>query len=223
MPYVRAKKYVRKSTKPKSTFNAKVRKVITKAAQLKHVANEVSVSPFTAATIYTHCPTQNIAPGTGISARLGDQVKLHKLILNGYVFAAQLSNANAKFRVSVIYSTQGKAASSVTSGGFNYADLFLPNTYTVNGICGVFDEKAVTVLSDQIIDINSFVSTATDIKSWTQEIYLKDVKCEYIDSGSAFAKKKNLYIIFQAYSAAGANPTNCGSFFYSYDLQFKDI
>lgn len=227
MPYVPLKRsYVRKSkyaSKKSKSFATKVRTVISRAAQTKHVSAEVSTSAVVANTIYTISPTQNIAAGTSISGRLGDAVKLHKLRLNGYVFAAALANANAKFRVTVFYSSTAKAASTTTSGAFAPIDLFLNNTYTLSPITGQIDEKALTLLADQTIDLNSIVASSSDVKSWTMDIYLKDIKMNFIESGSAFGETKNLYICYQAYSIAGANPTNCGAMFFSYDLQFKDI
>lgn len=224
MPYVKPKKPVR--TKPKYTrksFTKSVKRIIHGDSQLKHFTSESSVTPVVSATIYTYSPTQNISAGTAISNRIADQIYLHRLKLHGYVFAAALSNANAKFRVSVVYCAQQTVATTITSGGLTYAQLFLPNTFSVNGICGVFDEKSVQVLSDQTIDLNSYITSANDIKTFTADIMLRDIKYKYIDTNSTFGQYKNLYVVVQSYSSAGANPTNCGSLFFSTDLQFKDM
>jgi len=221
MPYVRKSKFVRKSKKTKS-FSARVRKVITSAAQLKHVTNSSFTTGMDSDVMYFTSPTQNIAQGTSIRERIGDQVKLHQLKLNGFFNASTLALASAKFRVSVFYSAYSKAAASVTAGAFTAGELFLPNT-TSTPVNAIFDEKAVTVVADMIIDVNSIVSTAQDIKSFAMTIPLKDVRARYVDSGSAFLDKRNLYIMVTGYTPVGANIADLGVYSYSYDLQFKDI
>jgi len=210
-----------KRTYKKKSLTTKIKKVITKMSELKHLTTEQSVFPAAAATIYTFSPTQRIVQGVTNDQRIGDQIQLHKLKLHGYVYAANVANANTKWRISVVYSSAQVVATSITSAGLSFAALFLPNTYAVNGICGVFDEKAVTVLSDQTLDHNSFVSTSQDIKSWSTDIYLKDSKFPYIEGTSPYGKSKNLYVVAQAYTTAP--PTDCGAFFFSCDLQYKDM
>lgn len=222
MPYVRKNSRFKRKPASKKLVNT-IKRVVNGQSQLKHLNAEVSVSPVAAATIYSFSPTQNIVAGTAINQRLADQVYLHKLKLHGYVFGAVAANANTKFRVSVVMSAIQVNCTTVTSGGLSAAQLFLPNTYTVNGICGVFDEKAVAVLSDQTIDLNAIVSTSKDIKSWATEIYLKDRKYSFLDTGSIYGSKQSMYVVMQAYTPVAANVADCGSWFTSVDLQFKDI
>jgi len=215
--YARKRKYTKK---PKS-FATRVRKVISSTAQTKHATNEVVFSGMAGGTIYTVSPTQNIAAGTTISGRLGDEVKLHKLRINGFYQAPAIANANVKLRVSVFYSSAAKAASTLTSGAFTSGDLFLSSTFS-NPIYGQYDDKALQLLGDVTMDICSNYSLSQDVKSFAMDILLKDIKMSYIDSGSAFGEKKNLYIVFQAFGS-GIPSTNLGICTYSYDLQFKDI
>jgi len=219
MPVKRKSKRVYK----KKSFATKVKKVITKMSELKHKCAEVSVATVAAGTIYTQSPTQTVIQGVGNDERIGDSLYLHKIKIHGYVFAAALPNACVKFRISVLYSSIAINAATITAAGLSFSSLYLPGTTSVNGICGQYDEKAVTVLSDQTIDLNSMITNANDIKSWSTDIYLKDRKMDYLESGSPFGKTKNLYVMMQAYSAANTHLLNCGSFFFSYDLQYKDI
>lgn len=216
MPYKKFKKAYKKKS-----LTTKVKKIITKMSELKHFTTEQSLPTVAAATIYTYGPTQGIVQGVGNDERIGDQIQLHKIKLHGYVFAAAVANANTKWRISVVYSSAQLNATTMNSSGLSFAALYLPDTYALNGICGVYDEKAVTVLSDQTLDHNSFVSTSQDIKSWSTDIYLKDQKFPYIEGASPFGKNKNLYVVVQAYTTAA--PSNCGSFFFSMDLQYKDL
>lgn len=225
MPLATKRKYVRKSKYPAKkfkSFTTRVRKVISSAAQTKHATNEVVFAGMAGGSIYTVCPTQNIAAGTDIRSRLGDAVKLHKLRINGFFQAPGVANANVKLRVSVFYSSSQKAAATITSGAFTPQELFLPATYVANPIYGQFDEKALQLLGDVTMDITSNYSLSSEIKSFAMDIYLKDIKMNYIDSGSAFGEKKNLYIIFHAFGS-GIPAANVGTVAYSYDLQFKDI
>lgn len=223
--YVRKSTYARKSkyAKKPQSFTARVRKVITATAQTKHKSGEISLSPVVGSQLYTFSPTQIINTGSDIYSRIGDQIKLHKLVMNGYVIAPIIANANVKYRISVIYSALPRAAVALTSGGLTYSEVALPNTATINPVTLQFDEKAVDVLGDVTIDLNSLVSTSQDIKSWTMTIPLKDIRFNYSETGGQYGEKKNLYILFQSFGAGGLALPNQGSFFFSYDLQFKDI
>ena len=219
MPYVRRKS--RKSVKPAS-FAKRVRKVIASTAQLKHASNNSNVSSMDTDIMYFTSPTQNISPGTAINQRLGDQVKLKYLKVNGYFSAATLANANAKFRVTVFYCPEARAASSVTSNAFTQAELFMPNSVNTT-TCAMFDEKALTVLADLSIDLNSNVSTSQEIKSFAFTVPLKNAVLNFRESGSAFSHKRNLYIMVTGHTPVVANVTDVGFFTYSYDLGYTDI
>jgi len=221
MPYVRKSSYKRKYTKKPKSFASRVRKVITAAAQLKHAANSTSITSMDSDIVYYTSPTQTISQGTGIGQRIGDQVKLHMLKINGQIDAPTSVVATAKFRVAVFYSTEDKAASSVTATAFTQAEIFLPNASPA--VSNHFDEKAVTVLADINFDLNSLTSTAPDVKSFAIYVPLKDVRARYQEGGSAFVDKKNLYIMVTGWSPIVANVTNIGNCNYAYDLQFKDI
>ena len=221
MPYARKPRYRRKSVKPVS-FAKRVRKVISSTAQVKHASNALYYASINQDDIHVLSPTQNISQGTAINQRLGDQVKLKSLNINGFFSAATLANANVKFRVSVFYCTEGKSASSGTIGAFTSSELFLPNTNTTPSY-GQFDEKAVTLLADMTMDLNSNISTSQEVKSFVINIPLKNVKCNYKESGSAFSDKKNIYIMVTGYTPVALNVTDLGQLFYSYDLEFTDI
>lgn len=219
MPYVRRKS--RKSVKPAS-FAKRVRKVIASTAQLKHASNSSNVSSMDTDLMYFTSPSQNIAQGTAINQRLGDQVKLKYLKINGYFSAATLANANTKFRVSVFYCAEGKAASSVTTGAFTQAELFLPNSVNTT-VCAMFDEKAITVLADMTVDLNSNISTSQEIKSFAFTVPLKNAVLNFRESGSAFSNKRNLYVMVTGHTPVVLNVADVGFFTYSYDLGFTDI
>lgn len=220
MPYVRRKP--RASFKKKPSFAKRVRKVISSTAQVKHASNTSATASMDQDVMYFTSPTQNIAQGTSITTRVGDQIKLKYLRLNGLFHASALANACTRFRVAVFFCADGKSASSVTSGAFTAAEIFMPNTTSTNTY-GMFDEKYVNVLADIIVDLNSSVSTSLDVKSWAINIPLKNVTCNYKESGSAFSAKKNLYIMITSYSPNAAQATDTGAFTYSYDLAYNDI
>lgn len=221
MPYYKKRKIISKSVSKKS-FNARVRKVITAAAQTKHITGVFGVDSMDDRVMYFQSPTQNIAPGTGIGQRIGDAVKLHSLKLHGWFVASTLALSCVKWRVTVFYSAKSTAAAGVTSGAFTATELFLPNT-TLVPAAGMFDEKAVQLLADTTIDLNSLLSTAQDIKSFSINVPLKDIRANYIDSGSAFVDKKNLYVMVTGYTAVGANVADLGNSYIAWDLSFKDI
>jgi len=221
MPYAR-RKYSRKTTKKPASFAKRVRKVISATAQLKHASNNTFVGTLSNDLMYFTCPTQNVARGTAINERIGDQVKLKYLKINGFFSASTAANANVKMRVSVFYCTDGRSASSVSVGTFSAQDLFHPNTFGTPST-GAWDEKAITVLADMTIDLNSNVSTSQEVKSFAFTVPLKNSVCSYKESGSAFSHKRNLYIMITGHTPVGANVLNLGQVAYSYDLGFNDI
>lgn len=222
MPYVRRKPRYSSKSKKLPSFAKRVRKVISSTAQTKHASNNVVTLAMDTDVMHFTSPTQNISQGTAINQRLGDQVKLKYLKLNGYFYAATLANSCTKFRVSVFYCTDAKAASSMTVGAFTRDELFQPNT-TFTPTNGMFDEKHVTVLADLIVDLNSSISTAQDIRSFAVNIPLKNVTCNFKESGSAFASKKNIYIMIVGATTNSLNVADVGSYSYSYDLAYQDI
>lgn len=221
MPYVRRKPRYSRKSKPQS-FAKRVRKVITSTAQVKHATNTSIVFSMDDTLMYFTSPTQNISQGTAINQRLGDQVKLKYLKINGLFSAATLANAACKFRISVFYCPEGKAASSVTTGAFTGAELFQPNTATTPAV-GMFDEKAVTVLADMTVDLNSSISTAQDVKSFAFNIPLKNAVLNFREAGSAFSNKRNLYIMVTGYTPVALNVGDLGFYSYTYDLAYTDI
>lgn len=223
MPYVRRKpRYSSKSNKSVS-FAKRVRKVINSTAQLKHASNTSAAIAMDANVLHFTSPTQNISQGTAINQRLGDQVKLKYLKVNGLFHAATLANACTKFRVSVFYCADGRAASSMTTGAFSVAELFQPNTAATTPTDGMYDEKYVSILADLVVDLNSNVSTAQDVKSFAFNVPLKNVTCSFKESGSAFAAKKNIYIMICGFTPTAANIADIGTYTYAYDLGFTDI
>lgn len=222
---MKSTKSTRRTYRPKKqvSFASRVKKVIKATAQLKHSGNELFTDPVASQTFYFVSPTQRISQGTDIQSRLGDQVKLQYLKINGYVNAPSTTLTNTRWRIFVFYSSIGAAAATTTSGAFTASQLFQSGTGVANKTSGIFDEKAITVLADQLIDLNSMVDTSKDVKSFAMNIPLHDFKFSYVDGGSAFGKNKNLYLAVTGYTTNVAAAANIGSYYYSYDLGFKDI
>lgn len=220
MPYVRRKSRASKPTK--QSFTRRVKKVIASTAQLKHVSNQTVITSSDSDLFYFTSPTQGITPGTAIGQRIGDQVKLKSLNINGMFIAATNANANVKYRVSVFYCAEARAAASAAIGAFTLAEMFMPNTFGPP-ILGRFDEKALTVLADMTIDLNSNLSTSQEVKSFAFTVPLRNAVLNFRDSASVFSNKRNLYIMVTPYTPVTANVADCGTIAYSYDLSYTDI
>jgi len=52
---------------------------------------------------------------------------------------------------------------------------------------------------------------------------LKNAVCNWKESGSAFAHKRNLYIMITGHTPVVLNVNDVGFFTYSYDLGYTDI
>lgn len=73
-----------------------------------------------------------------------------------------------------------------------------------------------------MIDINSLVATASDLKTIAFTVPLSG-KFSYQASAAVFGKMKNLYIVVIAHVVGGVNGTTaCGSMVLNTDLVFQD-
>jgi len=121
------------------------------------------------------------------------------------------------YRVLVLWSGEEYNVTASTSG-LTYAEIFHPNanTFACNGIV---NSKAVTVLHDQMVTINSLLTTTAEAVQLDFKVPL-NTRFAYQAAGSTMGKVKNLYVVVIGSIVGGAG--SVGNFFFNTDLIFQD-
>jgi len=172
-------------------------------------------------TIYTNSCTPLIVQGTSNTQRIGDKIHLDSLRLNGWINTPTASGAYT-YRVMILWS--GNEYNNVGLGsGLGFSEVFLPSTGSSFVTSGIVNPKAVTVLYDEIIVINSLLTGVSDAVSFTKSIPLRQ-DFMYENSAAVYGKTKNLYFVVMG-SVSGGTPatTVVGSIGASYDIVFKPL
>lgn len=206
-----------RARKPKGKTSFK--SLVTNTLPSKQMSSQLT-GAFTHSTQLTLCPTAQVSQGTANYNRVGDQIQLQALKLNGVYFSHTTAGAYT-FRIIVGYS--GEEYNNTTfATGLTTAQLFLPNTYTNFVSTGIINPRAFRVLHDSKIDLNSQIAAVADLASFSHTVSLGGIKFDYQESTSALGKLKNLYVVVVADVAGGAiGTTSSGTMVMSCDLIFK--
>lgn len=211
--------YRKKRVSPKTT----VKKTILGMAQTYHrgISDATIASNLVHNNIVGYNISAQIQQTTTLAGRQGDQVYLMGLKLKGVVTTPTTAGAY-KYRVLVYFSGEEfNPASLGTAVGSS--EIFLPNTVGNYTVHGQINNKAITLLSDQIVDVNSTISGVQDVASVDINLGLYR-KFEYQADGSAYGKTSNLYVSVIPFVASGvAGTTSCGQAYISADLTFKNL
>lgn len=171
--------------------------------------------------IYTVSPTQNVTQGTSNEGRVGDKIELCSLKING-LFTTAVTASAYSYRIMVVMSGEEFSATSITTSGLGPTELFLPNTNATIYPNGIINPKAVTVLHDETIEINSLIAATAD---WQRVAFTVPLNKSYPyqATASTHGKFKDLYIVVIGSILGGTTSvTACGSWTGSYDLIFKN-
>ena len=205
-----------KSKKKKSNLKQK----IINYKQAKHQAAS-DLCNMLHSSIFVKSLTTLITQGDTISNRDGDEIYLEALKYAINIQAPATANGYS-YRFMVILHDNEVTANWAT-GGLAVADLFLPGTEANWGANAIPNSKAVTVLHDEVLDINSQVAGAIDCYSIKGTVQLNRL-FPYKASGSTWGKFKNLYMVLIGCSCAGtAGVTATGTAVVAYDLIFKNV
>lgn len=214
----------RKTTyKKKVSFPNKVKKTILSMAETYHRGiNDSSLNgPLLHSNLYTYNLTAQVQQGTSLAQRQGDAIYLMGVNIRGSIFAPTTAGAY-QYRIMVVRS--GKETNPATLlAGIGAADVFLPNTYSTFTINGQINSKALTLLYDQTVDVNSQLTATADVAQVNISIPIYK-KFEYQSDGAVYGKKDNVYVLVTAIVAGGtAGTTSCGQFLGSADVIFKNL
>lgn len=201
------------------TFQQKVKET----QQAKHFTG-TAIATLLHNGLLAQYPTRGIVQGVANNERLGDSVFLEAIKIKGFYNAPTASNAYV-CRIMVGYTgeeyTTGTNPSNLVAGDITTQELFLPGTDTIGSVNGLVNSKAIQIMYDTTIDVNSQVDLARTTHSFAFTVQLNK-KFPYQRAGSTFGKFKNLVIIATGF-APGATPlAGIGDISYGFDLIFRD-
>jgi len=180
-------------------------------------ADGTVTAALTHGSIYTSGMTQKIAQGDGNGERTGDSVYLVALKVQGAIHSAAAVTGANMYRIIVCWSGEEYNVTGSTSG-LTYAEMFHPNanTFACNAIV---NSKAITVLYDEMVTINSLLTTTAEAVQINFKVPLNQ-RFSYQAAGSTMGKVKNLYVVVIGSIVGGSG--SVGNFFFNTDLIFQD-
>lgn len=224
MPYRKPSRtytQTKRKSKLRGPSKGSVLATIRSAQPAKHISRQISANLLQNEGQSANL-TANIVQGVEDSERLGDSVYLEAVKLN--VTCETPTTAGAySFRLIAGFSGEEYSNVSMANTGLSYAQMFLPATGATNfyQINNAINAKAFTTLFDQVVNINSTISSVRDTQSFHVTIPLKQ-KFDYQSAFSVYGKTKNLYVYGIGSVAGGTdNTTAVGNVFVTYDLIFK--
>jgi len=214
---LRSKQGPRKGSR--KSFAAKVRSL---APYKHHTVNDsvASQQSMTHNTVYTTSLTQKISQGDDNVSRDGDAIVIAGIKVQGSVVTAAASGAYM-FRVMLCFSGEEYNVSG-SSSGLGPTEIFLPSNGSSFLANACVNPKAVTVLHDELVDINSLIASTRDLKNVAFKVNLNQ-KFPYQATASIYGKVKNLYLVVVGSVVGGtAGTTDVGQHFFNVDIVFQN-
>ena len=221
MPKSRSGSYVKSrrrkgAQKTKVATVAAVKRMINGVLEKKQKPLQVISPAMSIDVLYTFNFTAQIPQGTTDGSRIGDQISLGSLEVNLRYQTGSIGGAY-QLRVLIFWSGEefNPSINTLTAGSFTASQLFLP------GVTGLYpfapcNSKAVTLLHDQIMNIDSQIEGKSDVGVSRINIPFKGQTFKYQESGSVYGKTRNLYMVV----LPTATVSGAGEFGYVY-LQSK--
>lgn len=173
--------------------------------------------------IYTMSPTQVITQGTANTNRQGDAIYMNALRVNGLFSTPNNASDAFTYRILVVKHGDNLTAPTSLPSLISHSDLFLPNTGNTIEVNSLVNPKAVTVLYDQTVEINSVLETSAEWHRVSFTVPL-NTNFQYASTASTFGKNYNLYICLIGCVFGGASDTTAaGTFTGSADLIFQNL
>lgn len=202
--------------------NKSFKKQVFDTQPARHFTAEDSESS-THNTLLTTMPTQGVAQGSTNISRQGDSIYICALKIK-FNFQANSASNGYQWRILVGWTGEEITTANIESSfvsGLAATEIFLPTT-TSNWVAnGIVNPKTFTCLYDQTYDLNSQVTSASDIIGDSATIRINQA-FDYQSSGSRLGKVKNLAIVVVGCVVGGVSgTTSVGNVVASWDLIFK--
>lgn len=183
------------------------------------VDSTLNISGVVQSTIYTNNLTAQITQGTSVYNRQGDSIFIKNVHIKGAVFSDSVAGAY-QFRVMLVTSGEEYDFGTGFGSGLTSGQMFLtPSVVPTNSIV---NPKAITVLHDETIDINSQVSGAPDIAG-VDFLVRMNKKFPYQSDGAVYGKTKNLYLVVIGFRLGAGVGVDVGDVFLNTAVEFKNL
>lgn len=220
-------KYPTKKRVSKGKVSTAVKQYVKKASlmktEIKNYNLVVSNAAVVHATQYAHAMTQGIVQGTTNEDRVGDEIFINAIRFN--ILVASNATAGAySYRLMLVWSGEEfNNAGTLASTSLASSEVFLPGFDNGAKFLGVVNRKAVTVLWDRVVDINSNIANTSDCITVSGTIGMKNQRFPYQAAGSIYGKTKNLYFVAIPNVVNGVTgTTGCGAITITYSIDFRD-
>jgi len=202
-----------------NSFAQKVRSL----APYKHtyLNDDVYLQTVTHNSINCMAITPKVTVGTGNDQRIGDSIVPVSLKISGEVHTDATAGAYM-FRVIVFWSGEEFNPTGLTTGVFTAPELFLTNSGTFYLPNAIVNPKAITVLHDELIDINSQISATNDVRRLKFSVPLGSKKFPYQAGGSVYGKTRNLYLMVTGARIGAVAGNAVGGCTINADMVFQD-
>lgn len=215
-----------KKSAPKKKVSAQLMKQIKKASLMQTEIKTSTLVPASTGLLHgtqLACNvTAAITQGVQFYQRVGDEVFLNSIRFNITVQSPTASGAYS-YRLMFVYSGEEYATTALSAASLPATEVFLGGASTTNPYTGVANRKAVTVLWDQVVDINSVIAATRDVQTVRGVLNLRNVRFPYQTSTSVYGKVKNIYFVVLPNVANGTiGSTACGAIDMSYSIDFRD-
>jgi len=208
-------------TKVSAAIKREIRKVSMRNTEIKNCSTGSSAS-LTHATQQAYNQTAIIINGTNSLQRVGDEIFLQYLRLNFLISAPTTAGAYS-YRLMAVYSSEEYANTSFSTASLAFSEMFLINATAGTNVSAVPNLKAITILYDTVVDVNSNITGVSEVANVHTVINLKNHRFPYQAGGSAQGKFKNLYIVVIPYVVGGVvGTTGCGTVNCNASLDFRD-
>lgn len=193
------------SGKAKRGLDKHIRSVVRRNEEAKYKVFNTTVATAKHDTLYTLNVCGNIARGTTMFNRIGDEIFLNALHLKIGAFNA--IDDTCMVRVMVVKSDKDHlAADDTLNTGLGSSEMFLvdsagTSTFSAGMYQGILDPKLVTCVYDKLITINTPLSGKKLQKSTNIFIPIHQ-KFQY-ETASNYGKKENWYVVCSAWSYGG--------------------
>lgn len=210
----------RSKVSAKAPTSTEVKKAILSMSATKHYTKTRGTNMIMD-EIYTYNITEHVVQGTTDKQRIGDEIYLSSLTVKGNFFSASTAGAY-QYRVAIVQSGEEYSTANFTTAGLSAPEMWLPDTddYSTQA---QFNNKSVTVLHDERIDINSQIPLTSDIAQFNFKVALNK-KFQYQEPASSFGKKYSIYAVIYGFVFGGTSyTTSVGQGSMSFDLAFKSL
>lgn len=216
---------------PRKTYKRQYKKTKSLSAKMKTIAlrtHEIKNYNLGNSAALLHAQQQafnicaGITQGTSLTGRIGDEITLNAF--RAQILCQAPATAGAySYRIQLLYSGEEYSNTSFSTTTLAFSEVFLSGAVAGFNVGGVVNKKAVTVLYDQVVTINSNVASTADAVHFPCNINLRNVKFPYQSGGSALGKFKNLYFLVTPWVAGGTvSVTSCGNVFVNFSLDYRD-